>query len=117
LYTNPEATIPIGYLRKVKKNPTIFAIKSYKKSKNCEINYANPCLQYLYLIEVSSLLLFQMLFYFFVGHHLLIKYIRSGLGAFHHLDDLRIRATVFITLVKSCNNFLCHFLSIYLISL
>lgn len=60
-------------------------------------------LHFLFLLSVLEEIL-----YGFVGNHLLIKCISTGLGTLDHFDDFGIGASVGLTFLKCCDCFLCH---------
>jgi hypothetical protein len=45
------------------------------------------------LVKYKCLILKEVL-YGFVGNHLLVKDVSTSLGAFHHLDNLSVSATI-----------------------
>lgn len=71
----------------------------------------------LLVFEKYCELVLEEIFNCFIGNHLLVKDVSASLGAFYHLDDLRVRAAVVFALLQCCDCFLCHDLCDYLISL
>lgn len=52
--------------------------------------------------------LFEEVLNGFVGYHLFVEDVGSGLGAFHHLNDFRVAAAIGFARLQGSHCFLCH---------